>query len=165
MPWPQQVANLFSGSTATESNHNSFEFQDHGLSNQSPFPTNVTSDRRGSRPDTMAQKAVEEEGRPPYLHVSHIQAFSIHEQFTNIRLVVNDCWRNWGHHWRPSNALPRHSQDTPTGRSPCSAEIHNHGIILLHDIPARGLTTGSLRRMATSNAWLLSWNHYLLRHI
>jgi len=74
MSLASRLANLFSGSPTATEDHNSFRFQDDGLSKERVSFAGVNSSRRGTRPYTMAQEeAEEEEARPAYLHVSFPQ--------------------------------------------------------------------------------------------
>ena len=70
MSLASRVAELLSkSSTSAEREQSKFSLADDGLSTtQLPFP-DVDIRGRKSRSDTMAQKEVEEEGRPPIFHV------------------------------------------------------------------------------------------------
>jgi hypothetical protein len=73
MSLASRVANLFSGnSTSVEQDQSKFSLANDGLSERHISFPDVESRRRGAYADTMAQKEVEEEGRPPYLHVRFI---------------------------------------------------------------------------------------------
>ena len=64
------VANLFSSSTTKpQEARNDIDFADDGLSGGKPTFMATEFGERGFRPETMAPKEAEEEGRPPYLHV------------------------------------------------------------------------------------------------
>ena len=70
MSLASRVANLFSsGSTTKTADRNEFGFVDDGLSEGKETFADVRLGREGIRSKTMAPKAVEEEARPPYLHV------------------------------------------------------------------------------------------------
>jgi hypothetical protein len=72
MSLASKVANLFSsGSTNTHPNRNDFGFVDDGLSEGKQTFADVKLGPEGFTSEIMVSKAVEEEGRPPYLHVSH----------------------------------------------------------------------------------------------
>lgn len=73
MPLASLVANLFSsGSTNTQSdNHNCLGFTDDGLSGGKESFTDVRLGTEITGSKTMAPKELEEEARPPYLHVSY----------------------------------------------------------------------------------------------
>ena len=71
MSLTSKVANLFSsGSTDTQQNRNTLGFTDDGLAEGKQTFANVKLGADGFGSKTMAPKADEEEGRPPYLHVS-----------------------------------------------------------------------------------------------
>lgn len=64
------VANFFSGSTSTQrEDRNDLGFADYGLPGGKGSFVDVTLGTAALMPETVAQKADEEEGRPPYLHV------------------------------------------------------------------------------------------------
>ncbi len=68
-----RVANLFSSeSTTKQQNHNDIGLVDDGLSGRKGSFADVRLEAADFRSDTMAPKATEEEeeGRPPYIHVS-----------------------------------------------------------------------------------------------
>ena len=70
MSLASRLSNFFSSSTSTQQEGNDLDFADadDGL----PRGKGSVADGRlvkGFRSENMAQKAVEEEGRPPYLHV------------------------------------------------------------------------------------------------
>jgi hypothetical protein len=70
MSLASRVANLFSGSSISAGQDQSkFSLANDGLSDRHINFPDVESRRKGAYSDTMAQKEVEEEGRPPYLHV------------------------------------------------------------------------------------------------
>jgi hypothetical protein len=73
MSLTSRVANLFSsGSTGTQQDRSDIGFVDDGLSGGKQAFPDVKLGTEGYRSETMAQKAHEEEGRPPYLHVRNI---------------------------------------------------------------------------------------------
>jgi hypothetical protein len=68
-----RVANLFSSkSTTKQQNHNDIGLVDDGLSGGKGSFADVRLGAADFRSDTMAPKTTEEEeeGRPPYIHVS-----------------------------------------------------------------------------------------------
>jgi hypothetical protein len=69
-----RVANLFSSeSTTKQQNHNGIGLVDDGISGGKGSFADVRLGTADFRSDTMAPKAIEEEeeeGRPPYIHVS-----------------------------------------------------------------------------------------------
>ena len=69
MPWPLGIDNLFSIGSTTQQDRNSFGFVDDGLSGGKQTFADVNLATPGFRPEIMAPKATEGEGRPPYLHV------------------------------------------------------------------------------------------------
>lgn len=74
-----RVANLFSGSTNAQQDRNNFGFVDDGLSTGKQNFANVKLGTEGLGSETMASKADEEEGRPPYIHVrSHTAVCLVH---------------------------------------------------------------------------------------
>jgi hypothetical protein len=78
MSLASRVANLFSGSsTSAGQDQSQFTLANDGLSDRHISLSGVESRRRGAYSDTMSPKEVEEEGRPPYLHVRHYFPFVI----------------------------------------------------------------------------------------
>jgi hypothetical protein len=77
MSLTSRLANLFSsGSTNTQRDHNTtntVELGEHGLPGWKNSTTDIRTGILGS--ETMAQKAIEEEDRPPYLHVGYTDQF------------------------------------------------------------------------------------------
>jgi len=71
MSLASKVANLFSGSTNTQTHRNGFGFPEDGLSEGKDTFVDVKMGSEGLTSETMASKAIEEEGRSPYLHVGH----------------------------------------------------------------------------------------------
>jgi hypothetical protein len=72
MSLTSKVANLFSsGSTNPQSNRPGFGFVDDGLPGGKHTFADVKLGPEGFTPEIMASKAVEEEGRSPYLHVRY----------------------------------------------------------------------------------------------
>jgi hypothetical protein len=72
MSLASKVANLFSsGSTNAETNRIGFGFSEDGLSRGKDTFADVKFGSEGFASETMAPKALEEEGRSPYLHVGH----------------------------------------------------------------------------------------------
>lgn len=69
MSLASRVTNLFSGSPAAEGERSKFDFEDDGLSDEGLGFANRQSRLRAGDSDVMAPKDVQEEGRPPYLHV------------------------------------------------------------------------------------------------
>jgi hypothetical protein len=70
MSLASKVANLFSsGSTNAQTNRNGFGFAEDGLSGGKDTFADVKLGSEGFTPEIMASKALEEEGRSPYLHV------------------------------------------------------------------------------------------------
>lgn len=64
------VANFFSRSTSTaREDRNDLGLADYGLPGGKGSFVDVTLGTAALMPETLAQKADEEEGRPPYLHV------------------------------------------------------------------------------------------------
>ena len=73
MSLASKVANLFSsGSTNAQTNRNVFAFSEDGLSGGKDTFVDVKLGSEGFMSENMASKAVEEEGRSPYLHVGHL---------------------------------------------------------------------------------------------
>lgn len=98
MSLASRVANLFSGSTTSaEQDQSKFSLANDGLSDRHINFPDVQSRRKGTHSDAMAQKEVEEEGRPPYLHV---RPFSLSLVLVRIlTLIVHDRWWNWRYYW------------------------------------------------------------------
>ena len=97
MSLASRVANLFSsGSTTQPTDRNEFGFVDDGLSEEKEIFADVKLGEEGFRLEIMAPKAVEEEARPPYLHVRW-QAYV--SKIMTLIYIVHDCWRNWWHYW------------------------------------------------------------------
>jgi hypothetical protein len=111
--------------------------------------------------ETMAQKAVEEETRPPYLHViTHLGV-----EDTVLTPTVYDCWRDRWDYWGPFDAFSGYGQDSPAGRSAYSSEVYDHGIFILYDITARRHTERLVWRLASGFAWIIPWDHHFLWHV
>jgi hypothetical protein len=71
MSLASRVANLFSGSSITgERDHSKNDFADNGLSNSAVF-SDIQAGRGELEADTISQKDIEKEERPPYIHVSY----------------------------------------------------------------------------------------------
>lgn len=77
MSLTSRVTNLFSSGsyTSPEDRHRLGFADDEITGTKGPF-TDVRSGTELSGSDTMASQAVEEEGRPPYLHVSLFGIYS-----------------------------------------------------------------------------------------
>jgi len=72
MSLASKVANLFSsGSTNSQTNRNGFGFSEDGLSGGKDTFADVKLGPEGIASEIMASKAVEEEGRSPYLYVGY----------------------------------------------------------------------------------------------
>lgn len=69
MSLTSRVTNLFAGSSSAQQDHDELGLKENGLSNERIAFADVASRPLIPKSDTMAQKEVEEEGRPPYLHV------------------------------------------------------------------------------------------------
>ena len=69
MSLASRVSNLFSGFLVPEREQNKLGFGDDGLSDEGLIFADSRSSIHAGDSDTMAPKNVEEEGRPPYLHV------------------------------------------------------------------------------------------------
>jgi hypothetical protein len=109
-------------------------------------------------PHTMHSQTIEEEGRPPYLHVSSIIPSS---KDNTDSFQVHDCWRNRRHYWRSLNALFGYCEDSPARRSAHSAEVCHNVFILFYHSTTRGYSTRALRRVASCYAWILSWHNHI----
>jgi hypothetical protein len=70
MSLTSRVANLFFTSTNAGEDRNRVGFADDGLAGGKYTFSDVRLGTDIIRSETMAPKALEEEGRPPYLHVS-----------------------------------------------------------------------------------------------
>jgi hypothetical protein len=114
------------------------------------------------RSDTMAQKAVEEEARPPYLHVRY-HASEVKK--TILTSAVYDRWRNRWDYRGLVDAFFGYRQDSSAGRSTYSAEVYDYGIFVYHDSAARGNTERFIWRVASGFTWIISRDHHFLRHI
>lgn len=70
MSLASRVANLFSSSTTSpQQNRNEFGLVDDGVPAGRQHFADIKLGAETVMSETVAQKAVEEEGRPPYLHV------------------------------------------------------------------------------------------------
>ena len=111
MSLASRVTNFFSSSDSTQG----FADADDGL----PGGKGSFADGRlGLRSDTMSPEAIEEEARPPYIHV---RLFVICFRGTKLMDIVYDCWRSWRHDRRSFDALFGYGQDSAAGRSTYSS--------------------------------------------
>ena len=81
MPLTSPITSLFSGSTTTRpsNNNNEFGIVDDGLSGGKPYLAHVKLGTAANlRTDTMELAEVEEEARPPYLHVRKCSIFFLY---------------------------------------------------------------------------------------
>lgn len=69
MSLTSRAVNLLSGSTSTQQNRNDFSFADDGVPRSKQAFDDIKLGRQGFRSENMASEEVEEEARPPYLHV------------------------------------------------------------------------------------------------
>jgi len=84
MSLTSRVANLFSSGSTTSSREDRNELADNGLSGGKEAFTSVGMGTSIVGSETMAPKALEEEGRPPYLHVGRVR-------YQTGRQMLNTC--------------------------------------------------------------------------
>lgn len=71
MSLASRVVNLFSpGTNSTQRDRNEISFVDDGAAAGSQAFADTKSNTRSDMSEPMESKALEDEGRPPYLHVS-----------------------------------------------------------------------------------------------
>ena len=161
MSLTSRVTNLFSASANTQQARDELNLVDNGLSGGKQAFSDVVTGREGLKLKSMASVGLEDEGRPPYLHVrTH---FHLHGQIL-IR-IVHDCWRFRRYDWRSSNALFRHCKDKTARRSTCSSEVHNDVELVLNYTTTGRNKTRIIRRMGTGAPRVISWHHHFLRDV
>lgn len=71
MSLASRTIDLLSASSTTQAQNHDSSLADDGCVYRDFGIADATTGRRASNIDTMASQEVEEEGRPPYLHVSY----------------------------------------------------------------------------------------------
>jgi hypothetical protein len=97
-----------SGTTNSQPNRNDFGIVDDGVHTGGRTHGDIKLGAGRIRSGTKTSKEIEEEARPPYLHVRRIDSLS---KVGELILTVHDCWRV-GRNYRGSlDALIRYGQD------------------------------------------------------
>jgi len=119
MSLTSRVANLFSSSsTSPQQSRNEFGFVDDGVPAGKQGIADIKLGAERVRSDTMAQKAVEEEARPPYLHV---RRHASEWEPAILTSTVYDRGRNRRDYRGFIDAFFGYGQDSPARRSAYSA--------------------------------------------
>jgi hypothetical protein len=153
------VANLFfSGPTNTQQeDRNRLGFADDGLPGGKQSFTDVRFGTELVESETMAPKALEEEGRPPYLHVGYSVTFPV----SCLIALGHDRGWHWWNLWGSLDAFFRYSEDSPAGRSEYSFQIYDNVLVLFYHTPAGRDTARVIWRLASGFARILPRHHYI----
>ena len=113
MSLASRVANLFSSSsTGPQQSRNEFGLVDDGVPAGKQGLADIKLGAERVMSETNAQKTVEEEARPPYLHVRFVPNV-IKEPI--LTAVVYDCRRDWWDYWGSFDAFSGYGQDSSAG--------------------------------------------------
>lgn len=103
---------------------------------------------------------IEDEGRPPYLHVRKPR---VRDRRTSIDTRAGNVgWRLRRFDWRYAHALLGYGQDTATRRPTHATEVHIHGQHVLYNLATRRIRERSLRRCQACFSGILLWNSVFL---
>lgn len=161
MSLTSRVANLFfSGTANSPEDCNRLPFAEDGLVGGKDTFSGIKLGTELTGSKTMAPKALEEEGRPPYIHVR--LTISKRREAVTDSYIVYDCWRSRRYYRWSFDALTRHSEDETARWSTCSTPIYDDGNILLYNFQARGIEERVIRGLAACYAWIFPWYRYIL---
>ncbi len=146
MSLTSRISNIFSSSPAPHlapaDGHNPPDIDRHlGVS----VDHGAIHEKRTESRSRHALDEEEEEGRPPYLHVSDCVAPECYSA-PNIadHHAVDDCWWYWRHDRRSLDALNRYSQNAATGRHTHSSQVPNLIVRIRHHRPSGRYSAGSV---------------------